>query len=534
MKTTTSRLRRRSAVAAAAAVLALALTACGSGGTTANPTSGGSAATGDIDKNATIEAGISYSLGGGFDPMTTSGAVTVAANWHTLEGLTELDGVTRVPYEALAGKITEDGDSAITVALRDGAVFHDGSPVTADDVVFSYERVLDPANNSLYRDFISFVDKVEKVDDTSVKISFKFPFSLYMERLSAVKIVPKAIVEKDLDAFTALPTGTGPYKITSATPDDKITFERFDKYTGPKPAQAAGMTWNLLSDPAARVTALQSGTVHAIEDVPLIDLPTLQGVEGLKAEKVQAFGLLFMMFNTKSAPFDDVRVRQAFHYALDKESLVKNGMLDAAEPATSFLPSTHPNYHEASTQYAYDPEKAKALLAEAGVSNLSITLLATDTGWVADVLPLIQQDLEKVGVKVTLDVGQSSGQYTKVDAGDYQVMVAPGDPSVFGNDVDILSRWWFGDNVWTKSRTGWAGSEKFTELTNHLDKALRTSGDAQQTEWNDAMDIMSEEVTLYPLFHRQLPTAWSTSSLKNFSPISTTGLNFLEAGVVTK
>lgn len=533
MKTTLTTLRRSSAIAASAAALALVLSACG-GGTTDSPSNGPGAAAGSIDKNATIEAGISYALGGGFDPMSTSGAVTVAANWHTLEGLTELDGTTRAPYQALAGEITEDGDSAIVVKLRDGAVFHDGSPVTADDVVFSYERVLDPANNSLYRDFISFVDKVEKVDDTSVKITFKFPFSLYLERLAAVKIVPKAIVEKDLEAFTALPTGTGPYKITSATPDDKITFERFDDYTGPKPAQAAGMTWNLLSDPAARVTALQSGTVHAIEDVPLIDLPTLEKTPGITAEKVQAFGLLFMMFNTKSAPFDDVRVRQAFHYALDRDALVANGMLGAAAPATSFLPSTHPNYHEASTQYTYDPEKAKSLLAEAGVSNLSITLLATDTGWVADVLPLIQQDLEKIGVTVKLDVGQSAGQYGKVDAGDYQVMVAPGDPSVFGNDVDILSRWWFGDNVWTQTRTGWNGSEKYTELTNHLDKALRTSGDEQQAEWNDAMDIMSEEVTLYPLFHRQLPTAWSTDGLKFFKPISTTGLNFLEAGVASK
>lgn len=535
---TSSFTRPRRTVGLTAAVLAgaLALTACG-GGDAEEPagdaTGSESTPAGDIDPDAIIEAGISYPLSGGFDPMTTSGAVTVAANWHTLEGLTELDPVTREVYAALGAEMPEQIDETTwQVTLREGAVFHNGDPVTTEDVVYSFERVMDPANNSLYVSFIDFIESVEAVDETTVQINLEHAFSLTPERLSVVKIVPQAVVEADPEAFNALPTGTGPYVMTSATPDDAITFDRFDDYTGPRPAQAAGMNWNLLADAAARVTAMSSGTVHAIEDVPYIDLPSLEGQ--VDVESVQSFGLLFMMFNTDLEPFDDVRVRQAFHHALDLESIIETGMLGNATAATSFLPEDHPNYNEASTVYSYDPERAQELLAEAGVDSLDITLLTTDTGWVADVAPLIKEDLDAVGINTTLDIGQSGGQYTKVDNGELEVMVAPGDPSVFGNDPDLLMRWWFGDNVWPTDRYRWDDTPEYAELTSILDEAVRTEGDEQQQLWNSAFDLIAEQAVLYPLFHRQLPTAWSGEELVGFAPVPLTGLSFLDVGVVAE
>ena len=121
-----------------------------------------------------------------------------------------------------------------------------------------------------------------------------------------VKVVPKALANfplgsEQLKAFDAKPVGTGPYKLISAVKDDKIVFEANPDYNGPMPALAKGMTWLLLSDAAARVTAMQSGRVQAIEDVPYLD------IDGLKSkatvESVQSFGLLFLMFNCTKAPF---------------------------------------------------------------------------------------------------------------------------------------------------------------------------------------------------------------------------------------
>ncbi|MFE5338454.1 ABC transporter substrate-binding protein [Isoptericola sp. NPDC056573] len=525
--------RRRLAAVATGVVVALGLAACSGGAGTAGTATGQAGASQtDVDENAVIKAGISYDLGGGFDPMTTTGAVTVAANWHVMEGLTEIDPATREVYAALGAELPKKvDDTHYEVKLRDGATFHNGDPVTTDDVVYSFERVLDPKNESLYADFIDFVDSVTAVDDTTVSITTKYPFTLVAERLATVKVVPKTVVESDYDAFNALPVGTGPYRLTEATPGDKITFERFDGYTGPRPAQAAGMQWDLLSDPAARVTAQSSGTVQAIEDVPYIDIPTLEGTS--QVESVQSFGLLFMMFNTDEKPFDDPRVRQAFFYALDMDKIIETGMLGNAEAATGFLPGNHPNYHEASTVYTYDPEKAKQLLADAGVENLAIDLTTTDTGWVGDVAPLIKEDLEAVGVKTTLDVGQSAGQYAKVDDGGFDVMVAPGDPSVFGNDPDLLMRWWYGTNVWSQSRYRWDDDPKFAELQKLLDQAVQASGDEQQELWNQAFDLISDEVPLYPLFHRKLPTAWNAEQLAGFQPLPVTGLSFLDVGSTT-
>lgn len=487
-------------------------------------------AQGDVDLDATILAGIAYGLSGSFDPLNASGAVTLAANWHLFEALVDLDPVTREPYAALAAEMpTSDDGLTYTIALREGAVFHDGSPVTADDVVFSFARVLDPNSRSLFRSFVSFIDTVEAVDETTVRITTGFPFSLFNERLGSVKIVPRAVVEADEDAFGSLPIGSGPFKLISAVPEAEVVFERNEAYNGPRPALAAEMIWSLISDPTARVNAISSGTVMAIEDVPYIDAGQVAAVATV--EKVQSFGLLFAMFNTAAAPFDDVRVRQAFFYAINMDSVIGTGMLDNAAAATSFLPENHPNYHEASTVYTYDPDRARALLAEAGTPTLDITLMSTDHSWVRDLGPIIKDSLDAVGFNTTLDIGQSGGQYSRVDAGEMQVMIAPGDPSVFGNDPDILMQWWFGDNIWPQRRFNWSESAEYAQLTALLNQALQQTGAEQQATWNQAFDLISEQVPLYPLFHRQVSTAWDDMQLEGFAPVPTTGMSFLDVGV---
>ncbi|WP_237280220.1 ABC transporter substrate-binding protein [Subtercola vilae] len=492
-------------------------TAAGAGSATVNP-------------SGTIIAGMSYPLSTGFDPMTTSAALTVAANWHVLEGLVDLDPATRQPYAALATAMpTQIDDTTWEATIRSGATFHNGSPVTIDDVVFSFTRVIDPANNSLYRGFLPFLDSVTAKDASTVQFKLKYAFSLFPSRISVVKIVPKALVLADQSKFDSLPTGSGPYKMISATKDDKIEFQRFDAYNGTRPALAAAMTWNLLSDASARVTAAQSGRVEAIEDVPYLDADAL--AKKITVQSVQSFGLLFMMFNCSVAPFNDKRVRQAFFYAIDMDKVINTALLGNATAASSFVQKDHPSYVEAKTVYSYNPDKAKQLLADAGVSNLAITLLTTDTAWVKDVAPLIKESLDAVGIATTLDIGQSGGQYKKVDGGALQVMVAPGDPSVFGNDVDLLLRWWFAGTVWPVTRYRWADTPEFAQVTALLNTAsTQSDAAAQKATWGQIFDIISDNVPLYPLFHRKLPTAWNATDVPAFKPLSISGLSFLDVG----
>ncbi|MDO5676145.1 MAG: ABC transporter substrate-binding protein [Propionibacteriaceae bacterium] len=531
----------------AAAALAGSLAACTPAGTT--PTTGGTTPAGTETTPAATEtttaaappaeaggegkitAAISYELGtNGYDPMSTTAALTLAANWHTMEGLTELHPATREIFPGLGAALpSQVDDTTWEVALRDGAVFHDGNPVTADDVVFSFERVLNPDNGSLYAAFIPFIDSVTAKDANTVTIKTKYPFSLVAERLAVVKIVPKALVEADVKAFDLNPVGTGPFKMTDNGASSQIVkFERFDDYTGTQPARVATMEWQIIPDDSTRTNALSSDSVQAIDSVPAANLAQLAQTKEVAAQ--QGFGLLFLMFNCGSAPMDDVRNRQGVLYALDYDQICKVGMSDLAAPAKSFVHEAHPAFKEAKVQYAGNMEKAKELFAETGLKE--VRLLSSDHGWFSAVRPMVKESLEAAGLTVSYEEKKSSDVYGTIDgnAGSFDIVMAPGDPSVFGDDADLLIRWWYAGDVWTDSRMHWKGQDSYNKVQELLGTAAESTGDAQMGAWHEIFDIVSENAPLYPIFHRKSPTAFNGETLQDFKPIAVTGLSFVGVG----
>ncbi len=516
----------------AASTIVGGLSACGTppAQRTTTPSGAASGASAATNKDGTITAAISYELGtSGFDPMTTTSALTLAANWHTLEGLTEiLPSGNREVYPALGKELPKKvDDTTYEVTLRDGAVFHDGTPVTIDDVVYSFERVLDPANKSFYTQFLTFIDKVSKKDDKTVTIKLKFPFSLVAERIAVVKVVPKAAVAKDPKAFDANPVGTGPYKMTDNSATSKeIKFERFDKYTGKRPALAAKMVWKVMPDAATRTNALTSKAVQAMDLVPELSIETLKASSTV--ESAQGFALVFAMFNCGSKPFDNVKNRQGFMYAIDMPKVIQTAYLGNATPATSFVQDTHPAYKKASTVYTYDVAKAKALFAETGLK--SIRLLCTNHGFVKAATPIIKQNLEAAGLTVDFTEKTSADVYASIDGKPeaYDAVIAPGDPSVFGQDVDLLMRWWYAGDTWTDKRMHWKGQESYTKVQSLLDEAQKLTGDAQKAKWGELYDLIAANIPLYPLFHRKSATAFDKATLPGFKAISLTGLSFLD------
>ena len=507
-----------------AAGFAAALAACGG-------SSGGSGASGAESANpdGTITAGISYELGtSGYDPMTTTSGLTVAANWHTLEGLTELDAVSREAYAALGKDLPmKVDDTTYEVALRDGAKFSDGSDVTVEDVVFSFERVLDPANNSLYSQFLTFLESVTAKDNTTVTIKTKHPYSLVAERLSTVKIVPKAVVEADPKAFDMNPIGSGPYKMTdNSAASQTVVFERNDNYNGSHPALAKKMTWQVLPDDTTRTNAITSSTVQAIDTVPATNLSAMTDPVVVSADK--GFSLVFVMFNHQGA-FADVKARQAIMYALDYEKICTTGMGTLATAATCFVQEEHPAYKKASTVYSYDADKAKSLLAEAGIT--SIETIATDHGFFSGARPIIKENLEALGVSANFTEKKSKELYDYIKNGDkWDIAIAPGDPSVFGNDADLLMRWWYSADLWANDRMHWKGTEAYTKLQAILDEAVQVEGDAQIAKWQEAFDLIAENVPLYPIFHRTTPTAYNNQTLVSFRSVNYPGLSFVDVG----
>ncbi|WJY68232.1 ABC transporter substrate-binding protein [Corynebacterium auris] len=458
-----------------------------------------------------------------YDPSSTSSALALGTNWHVVEGLYELRMDTYEPYPALAAGSPEwSSETAFTVTLRQGASFSDGTPVTAEDVVSSFERAM--ADGNVYQPMLSFIETVEAADENTVSFTLTGPFTIAEQRLAVAKIVPESATREEM---TAMPVGTGPYKYEEIG-DTRVTAVPNEHYTGAYPAQAERLVWDVIKDDTARTTAANSGTIDVMEAVPAdsVDMVTEAGME---TAEVNGFNLPFMLFNTKKAPFDDPRVRQAFLYAVNTSMLVDNNMDGKAEPATSFLPETHPNYNRAANVFDHDPDRARQLLDEAGVADLNVTLLTTDHPWVKDLGPQIQNDLQAIGVDVSLQTEASASVYANhldVQDATFDVAIAPGDPSVFGNDPALLMTWWYGDNVWTQKRTFWQESDpaSFQRLQDILTTATELEGAEQQEKWNEALDLLSEEVPLYPLFHRTMITAYDPSAVEGFRPIGTTGL----------
>ena len=478
----------------------------------------------------TLTAAVAYE-GSDPNPIGTSSGVFLAAGWHVFEGLYELNMHTyRAECGLAADAPVQIDDLEYEVTLREDTVFSDGSPLTSADVVNAFER---NGESDLYGAFLSFITAVSAPDERTVRFKLNAPMgSVLQERLALVRVFPAALTDEQR---ATKPIGSGPwcYETINAADGGRISFTANHRYTGPWPATCERMEWSVLLDDTRRTDELIDKDVMAMEAAPVVRAEELAGA-GATVEWVPGFNLPFLMFNCEKPPFDDVRVRQALLYAIDVDSLIGTYMAGHARAATSLLPDYFRHYHRAATVYSYDLEKARKLLAEAGVDELALTLRANDN-WVSTLAPAIAEDWKAVGVTAEVVLLDTTALFadlsTEPEPGTllpFDVVLSPGDPSCFGNDADLIISWWYGDNVWTRARSRWATTPAFAEMAQLLAEARsKTSEDEQQPLWNQCFDIIAAEVPLYPLFHRETATAWWTAQLDDYDPISATGLNFL-------
>lgn len=531
-------LTRRAFVAGTAAT-ALALAGC----SVEQPIEPGPAPADPADDNAptepvaaqsgvarTLTAAVAYE-GSDPNPIGTSSGVFLAAGWHVFEGLYELNMHTyRAECGLAADAPVQIDDLEYEVTLREDTVFSDGSPLTSADVVNAFER---NGESDLYGAFLSFITAVSAPDERTVRFKLNAPMgSVLQERLALVRVFPASLTD---DELASKPIGSGPwcYETINAADGGRISFTANHRYTGPWPATCERMEWSVLLDDTRRTDELIDKDVMVMEAAPVVRAEELADA-GATVEWVPGFNLPFLMFNCEKPPFDDVRVRQALLYAIDVDSLIGTYMAGHARAATSLLPDYFRHYHRAATVYSYDPEKARKLLAEAGVDELALALRANDN-WVSTLAPAIAEDWKAVGVTAEVVLLDTTALFadlsTEPEPGTilpFDVVLSPGDPSCFGNDADLIISWWYGDNVWTRARSRWATTPAFAEVAELLAEARsKTSEDEQQPLWNQCFDIIAAEVPLYPLFHRETATAWWTAQLDDYDPISATGLNFL-------
>ena len=545
------KLTRRSFLGVAGGAAALTLAACGGGGSSQPADDGGEAEAegGEAEGGEPEAAGAT--VGGGilavgsaygpssFDPANCSSAFGLSANMNVMEGIYNIDFHD---YSTRDGVCVGDpvwvDDTHAEITMREGIAFSDGTPVTPEDIIYSYNRAIDP--DGLYIGFLGMITGMEKKDDTTLTVECSIPnFSLLKDRLAIIKVMPQTL---DAETAAAFPVGTGPWMYEEIS-DTYATMIPNPNYNGDHPAQDAQLRMDSMTDPTARVTAQQEGTTQVIESVPPESIDQLAAA-GCKIDQVQGFGTRFIMFNVKKAPWNDVRVRQAIMYCLNTDNMIQNAFSGLAGKPTCYLPESFTNYHKASTVYDYDLAKAQQLIADSGITPGNIELRTTDNAQVVAMGTQAQQDIQALGFTVNLQSDISKATYAIIDQADesWDILMAPGDPSCFGGDTDLLLNWWYGDNIWMKTRCAWNTSEEWQQIHQLMADALEKSGAEQQECWNQVFDIIADNCVLYPVLQVITPTGyWDVADgaspsgvcVQGFAGIGTTGVELTDVVTVS-
>ena len=520
--------RHLSGLAAFAAACALTLSACG-GGDAPKDNAGDKPEAGPT---GTLNVFAAYDTTN-WHPSNTSSALAVGANLQVVEGLYEFDYSNFTAHKALAADDPKEaGEMTYEVALRDGAKFSDGTPVTSADVVASYKRIVEGEKNSEgtdvpspYSAFITFIDSIEAKDDTTVTIKLNQPMEFLKERLADIKVIPAGAT---FDDMTSKPIGSGPYKYDEIT-DTTVEMSVNEHYNGPNPATVEKIHYDCDRDSTVRLTAALGGTTDVVENVDPSGIEQLKGA-GWTVEEATAYGMAMITFNTTKAPFDNPKTRQGIITAIDTQTLIKTALAGAGEEPDSFLPKSNPMYKKAQTQFTFDVEKAKSLLSEGGAAGQTVHLLTTTDTWIAAMGPQIKQNLEAAGLKVNLESLASPDVWgNNVAQGNFDIVIAPGDASVFGADPGILTAGWFFSPLWMDQRYRLSESNKeaASALVSAMDEAGKATGEDAKVKWGEVQDMIADQAALYPLVFHTLYTGYNPEKVSDLTPIGVTGLQLI-------
>ncbi|TFG57779.1 MAG: ABC transporter substrate-binding protein [Spirochaetales bacterium] len=322
-----------------------------------------------------------------------------------------------------------------TFKLRKGVKFHDGTTFTADAVVFSIGRQFKqespyynygPWKYWGYMDMDNIIQDVVKVDDYTVKFILKKQEAPFIANLGMnfAAIVSPAAAEKYQEDFFNNPVGTGPFKFVSWAKDDNIVVERFNDYWGPK-AYLDRVIFKVVPDATARYLALKKGEVDLIDFPSAEDLPAIEGDANMNVIHQEGLNVGYLAFNCLKKPFDNKLVRQAINYAINKQEIITGVYGKAGSVAKNPMPPTLWSYNNNIKDYEYNPEKAKQLLAQAGLKDgFSTTLWAMPVSRpynpnARKIAEIMQAQLAKVGIKAEI-VSYEWGTYLdKVDHGEH-------------------------------------------------------------------------------------------------------------------
>jgi len=415
----------------------------------------------------------------------------------------------------LAESLTPSADNlTYTLKLKDGLTWHDGEKLTADDVVFTIDSILDEKQNSFLR--ANFLIngkpiKAVKVDDLTVEFKLPQVSPAFEATLVQVSPIPKHIFQNEANieksTKNAAPVGSGPFKFKEYKTGEYLTLERFDNYFGGKP-HLDSVTYRVAKDANAANLALQNGEIN-VKYLDPQDVATIQATNNFEILPYSEGRLAYLMFNANSdtGALAKKEVRQALSLALGRDEIIQTAYMskDYADPAKSFLTPDALYYTNDVPTYDNDAAKAKELLQAAGVSNLKLRFIVQSGNKVQEAVSLyVQQKLKAVGVDVELQNMDSSAwvqKFIDLKAKDFELALTG---YIMGYDPDAY-RILYTTNA----------SSNYSHYSNpEVDKLLNEgAGEADTTKRGDiykkVQEIVAEDAPIYPIAYTKTIVAVS-------------------------
>lgn len=337
------------------------------------------------------------------DPQDTNDNASYGPEKVMLEGLVGFNAkMEQIPE--LAEKWDASPDATVyTFHLRQGVKFQDGTPFNAEAVKFNFDRIRNPDNKLKRYSLFKVISKVDVIDDYTVRFTLSEPFGAMIATFAhpAGAISSPTAIQKYGADYGKHPVGTGPYQFSDWVPADHLTMVKnpdyWDQNNGPKVDK---IIVKPVPEDGTRVAMLQKGDAQFINNVPFAQAATVKGDKNLSLVETPSIYTYWVAMNTQKKPFDNLKVRQALNYAIDKEAIIKSVLSSYAQPCDSPLAPGVWGYNKTMT-YPYDPAKAKSLLAEAGYPNgFQATLRGASDTTAKQVMEALQAQFAKVGIQV--------------------------------------------------------------------------------------------------------------------------------------
>jgi peptide/nickel transport system substrate-binding protein len=455
------------------------------------------------------------------DPQYLATQHNVELGWNVFGALTRVDEKARIiPGLAVSWRAIDP--LTWEFKLRKGVKFHDGSEMTADDVVYSLVRPLAIAGSpGGFAVYVRRIVSKQIVDPYTIRLKTATPYGAMPQDMNAVMIVSKKAAfnakPADFDSGKAM-IGTGPYKFVRWTRGDRIELERFEGYWEKKPAWDK-VTFRMMSNDPARTAALLAGDVDVIENVPPSDIERFRNAPNIHLEQTVSWRTIFFhmdQFHDQAPqvtdldgkplsknPFKDVRVRRAISKAINRKALVERAMENLAVPASNVVSPQIFGHHNESKPEPYDPDGAKKLLADAGYpKGFAMTVSAPNDRYVNDdqVAQAVAQMLSKIGIKCAVEAMPFNVYLTM--ARDAQFSFAMLGWGSYASDL-ALRALLMTPNV-DKGNGAWNwGHYSNPKVDKLVEEALDTVDDAKREALaRQAAGIAAADVAIIPLHHQ--------------------------------